>query len=1640
LTLFKNYDALVQICILRCFIDGGRLGAFSHKFSSHRRTMNKRRLTFVALNVVAAIIQKPLQAQSITPALDGTGTVITQQNNRFDIQGGVRSQDGTNLFHSFQQFGLNSGQIANFLAHPEIHNILGRVVGGDPSIINGLIQVTGGNSNLFLINPAGIILGQDARLNVPASFTATTATRIGFSSNHWLNTFGDNSYSTLIGTPNQFSFDTAQSGVIVNRGQLTVREGQNLTLLGGSVINTGQLTAPGGDIMLTAVPGENLVRISQTGRLLSLEIQAPTNPQGQVLPITPLDLPTLLAGVPPNVETGLSVSPTGIVRLNSGGTPISSEAGTVIVSGTLDTSHPTASGGNLTLLGNQIGLFTANLNASGTLGGGTVRIGGDYPGRNTMPSAEQTLISSDSAIAANALTHGNGGEIIIKSDQLTRFYGSISARGGMYSGNGGLVEVSGHLLMFAGAVDASAVNGQPGTLLIDPQSITIRDTSSPLATFLNPNTTNDAFGLSVAGVGDLIAIGAPFAVVGGAERVGIAYLFDRQGRQITTFNNPNPNIRDEFGFALTGVGENFLLIGAPGDFNRVGAAYLYNLTGELQTTFNNPAPSVPGGEFGISVAAVQNNVLIGAWLNNGGAGAAYLFNLDGTLLTTLNNPTPPASGRGEFGVSVAGVGNNLLIGAPRNTVNGVLDAGAAYLFNPGGELLTTFNNPTPGQFDTFGRTVAGVGNNILIGAPRDDTGAVDAGSAYLFSPTGELLRTFNNPNPQIEALFGFSLAAVGTYALIGADGDNQITNPGSAYLFDTTTGTLIQTLASPTSGTGDEFGRSVAAVGNDIIIGASGANAAYLFNSGGLSGLRFGDNPAQSVNINPLAITAVTNTGTNVILQANNDITVESPIITNNPNGNGGALTLQAGRSLFFNADITTDNGNLILVANETLANGVINAYREPGEAVIRVAPRVTLNAGTGDAILRLGTGAGLTNSSSGDITLGDVVAGNLLVENQGGGGINTRAGTLNTSSVIGNGGNIQLLSRLGEIITGNLNTSGAIDGGSLWVEAGTQIITGQINTSGTLGRGGNVTLDPSGDIQVSWINAQGGTRGGTVNITTQRFFRATDTFTAANNLAASISTVGGNQGGDITIRHGGNGIIPFDVGNAAINGTAGAITSGEFAIAPLRSFRFTMTQGNIRIISVNPPVSLLPDFDDPLRDRFPTPTDSTDRQDNLIRPYPSLESQSINPLPLDDSFSRDYTEALGLGETATVTLTQAQQTLRQIESATGIKPALIYAVFVPSTITSVPASDSNLPSQSTEIAQSSLLRAITPSPDDRLELILITADSKPIRYSLNATRAEVMPVVKQFRRTVSDRLNPKDFFAPAQQLYQWLVAPLESDLQHRQIENLVYIMDTGLRSIPLAALHDGNEFVIEHYSVGLMPSLNLTDTRYTSVKNASVVAMGASRFPKQMSLPAVPLELSIISQLSDGESYLNEAFTFSRLKAARQATPYPIVHLATHASYNLSQPQDSYIQLWNKKLRLDELRRLGWNNPPVELLVLSACRTALGDDEVELGFAGLAVQAGVKSVLGSLWYVSDEGTLAFMTQFYSQLQQAPIKAEALRQAQLAMLKGEVRLQEGMVMTDSGQVPLPDSVARLGNKNLSHPYYWSAFTLIGNPW
>ena len=259
-----------------------------------------------------------VKAQSITSAPDGVGTIINHNGNTYNITEGTIS--GANLFHSFQEFGLSPQEVANFLSNPNIQNVLGRVVGGSPSVVEGLIKLTGGNSNLYLMNPSGWVFGQGASLDVPGSFAATTATRIGFGDG-FFNAFGDNNFSKLTGSPTSFVFDS-QTGLIINEGNLEVGQGESLWLIGNSVISTGTLEAPGGNVTIAAIPEKKQIRISQEGMVLELVLDAAPLSTGNYednIGLRAIDIPRYLSG---GNETGhantVTVGADGKIYLTGG--------------------------------------------------------------------------------------------------------------------------------------------------------------------------------------------------------------------------------------------------------------------------------------------------------------------------------------------------------------------------------------------------------------------------------------------------------------------------------------------------------------------------------------------------------------------------------------------------------------------------------------------------------------------------------------------------------------------------------------------------------------------------------------------------------------------------------------------------------------------------------------------------------------------------------------------------------------------------------------------------------------------------------------------------------------------------------------------------------------------------------------------------------------------------------------------------------------------------------------------------------------------------------------------------------------------------------------------------------------------------
>jgi CHAT domain-containing protein len=266
-------------------------------------------------------------------------------------------------------------------------------------------------------------------------------------------------------------------------------------------------------------------------------------------------------------------------------------------------------------------------------------------------------------------------------------------------------------------------------------------------------------------------------------------------------------------------------------------------------------------------------------------------------------------------------------------------------------------------------------------------------------------------------------------------------------------------------------------------------------------------------------------------------------------------------------------------------------------------------------------------------------------------------------------------------------------------------------------------------------------------------------------------------------------------------------------------------------------------------------------------------------------------------------------------------------------------------------------------------------------------------------------------------QLYDWLVQPIEAELAASEIKTLVFALDGSLKSLPMAALYDGENYLIEKYSVALTPSLQILEPQPLSRTPIKVLVGGLSEAKQNFPpLPGVKSEVQQIQAEIPAQVLLNQQFTSDALQEEISAASFPVVHLATHGQFS-SDAEDTFILAWDDRVNVKELGevlqvREERERQPIELLVLSACQTAAGDKRAALGIAGVAVRSGARSTLATLWSVDDQSTAMLMVKFYQELAQANVtKAEALRQAQLALLQ---------------------------QSRFRHPYYWSPFVLLGN--
>lgn len=1518
----------------------------------------------IAVNLVTFFVNpQKTQAQSVIPARDGTGTVVTPNGNQFDITGGQFSQDGSNLFHSFKQFGLSENQIANFLSNPAIKNILGRVTGGNPSIINGLIQVNGGNSNLFLMNPSGIVFGNNASLNLPADFIATTANGIGFE-DKWFNALGKNNYASLIGTPNSFAFSinqsgANQSGAIVNFGNLGVTQGHNLTFLGGTVASTGKLEVPGGSITVSAVPGESLVRLSQPGNLLSLEVKplsnAKTQPQSWNLSIA--SLPEMLTGGNTGRVTELVRNSKGEVELK--GANLQLNQGDVTVKNLNAQNALLSAEGNLTLVESQL-QTTKNLTL---LAKDTVRVRDSAVNPFIALAGGNFSIQGDRGIDILALNHldrtpfVSGGDLSLVSDGIISGDAHF-ASGGKFS----ILNLQGNPGKFVSLYDPIISSEQDVTFgSYTGAALKVESKGSITVNGDIEITSRDNIICESICSADAQILANETALI---LRAGVSSLEEPAFNYSSEFGNPPATFN---GTSFNASGTNTL----PANVT---------VNGDINTNFE-----VSNGRAGRVIVSAPGNITTGNIFTFADFSTAESFDNAFTGEVNLN------AGGNIFTQNIDSHINLF-------SVNNVVSAGKINL-NAGGNIFT-------GEIDS---------SAILA----NNSSQISAGEVSLKS----------GGNIIIEGGIESSVS-VGRANEISA-GKIDIDSGGNIFADEIDSSVNVNGLSSPnpfSTFSNNAFGGEInlKAVG-DILTGPITSSIdLFTISDNGLAG--------------------------NINLAADGNITVQdiAAFIRSNtisPNNvAAGSVNITSGENIIFGSVNTANTNNVgeisipigkggdvkIIADNGTVRGGVYLSVESPDEV---------------ESFQELEVPEWLEIPEELDLDEDEVVR---LFEISGGDTIYTAGEESSGSVEISHDGTIENI----PFIVGDASvngTAGAINTGDNIISPTTEFPNPGTITQGNISINFNNT---SADIIVN----------SSLNIVEENqpiIFTLADLNLQVNDVNNDIVSLQINEiaaGGTLKINgteaNSGDIITPVDIleytpptnATGRINAFT-IVANDKISISTPAEISVNASQ-----IEQVPETETEPELPKPPEPKPPKP-----KPPFLFKPNetPNRNNQlQIDTMvgEVEDSFSNTFKDYLGHEDEINLKgLSEAREILSNVEKASGIKPALVYAMFVPQ----------HLPSQVENNSQDSSLQDSNPQDSNLqdsankdsktnlnkdnyvLDIVIVTPKGKPIRRQIrDVKRINMLKVARKFQREVSNprKTGTTTYLKPAKQLYQWLIAPIESELQAKGIQNLTFITDVGLRSIPFAALHDGKNFLVERYSIGLMPSLSLTNTNYADIKKSTVLAMGASKFKEQNALPAVPLEINTISKQWKSKAFLDENFTLENLKSQRYDQPFGIIHLATHAEFRPGKLQNSYIQLSNTKLRLDKVRELGWNDPPVELLTLSACRTALGNKDAELGFAGLAVQAGVKSALGSLWYVSDEGTLGLMAQFYQQLKNTPIKAEALRKTQIAILKGEMLLDKGVLQLplSKNTIPIPSLAGR--SKKLVHPYYWSSFTLVGSPW
>jgi len=921
------------------------------------------------------------------------------------------NQFSDKLTAQWDTFNIGAAAKVNFVQPSRSSIALNRVMSSDPSRIYGQLNA---NGQVFLVNAAGILFASGSSVNVGGLVASTL----------------DISNADFAAGNLRFSNNSGATGQVLNQGTLTASEGGYVALIGPQVGNEGAISAQRGTVALGAgnsvtldMHGDGLLNLQVDGTALA----ALASNSGTIQADGGLVVMAARAGGDPlatvlnnsgTVQARSLTNKNGVIRLEGG------DSGVVAVSGTLDASGYGAgqTGGTVKVLGDKVGLFAgARVDASGDAGGGTALLGGNWQGSGSEQRARATFIDADARVKADAVNSGNGGKVVAWSDESTRYYGSISAKGGAASGQGGNAEVSGvNFLDYAGTADLTAARGNAGSLLLDPTNITI-STGGNTATWNGSNTFTGSGASSILNTTTLVnQLGTANVTVSTASAG--ASLGD-----ITVSN----------AIAYNGATDRTLTLLANRDINV--NANITSGTAKLHVVLNSASA---GG------AAVGSVSL--------GSGAQIVSN-GGNI--TIGGGADPTTGYATGG-GVTTIGFRMV-------------GGGSLLSSGAGNILINAKGATGQAFSmgTSANTIQSTSGNITINARNADATAFGMNSGInIIQSTGTGNITINAESTG-NAL-GMTMGSSGNNTIRVADGVLSInaksTGSSSALAIGSGTNTLQATGSGSLALTGNSSGSGNAVsmiTGTNLMRTAGGSISISGTATGSGSAIVLGDGAAQA---------KVESTGAgNITLTANRPVALNLATLSS-----GGGNIAVSGTGAGATQGIALTGGSKILTSG---AGGIMLTAANTGGSALLMGSGNNLVAASGSGNVTLdvqssnaGSGSGLSMGSSGT---------NAIRTADGTLSINARSAGSSSALALGSGSNTLEATGAGQVLLAGAATGAgngiSLAGGTNQVKT----VGGALSMSGSSTNGGdgitfgslnNSVLSQGGNISLSGSSARG--------------------------------------------------------------------------------------------------------------------------------------------------------------------------------------------------------------------------------------------------------------------------------------------------------------------------------------------------------------------------------------------------------------------------------------------------------------------------------------------------------------------------------------------------------------------------------------